>query len=141
MDLSIAMVQQLQEYEIEMFGTNVGTTPILVALGLPMIGFGCPNPLPPTFTSQVISTSLTSTPFSMGLKWMILLLWQSLLRFSKTLMLFWMLVDATCTPKNANGRSKTLMLFWMLVDGTSTFEDAIVDPRPEILNQWSCWKR
>jgi len=27
------MVQQLQEYEIEMFSTNVGITPILVVLG------------------------------------------------------------------------------------------------------------
>jgi hypothetical protein len=55
MDLFITMVQQLQEYEIEVFNTNVGTTPILVPLGLPMMGIGYPNPLfqveLPTFTS------------------------------------------------------------------------------------------
>jgi hypothetical protein len=67
MDLYITMVQQLQEYEIEVFSTNVGTTPILVALGLPIIRFGYPNPPLqaelPTFTSKVVSTSLTSAPF------------------------------------------------------------------------------
>ncbi len=57
------MVQQLQEYEIEVFSTNVGTIPILVALGLPIIRFGYPNPplqaKLPTFTFKVVSTSLT----------------------------------------------------------------------------------
>jgi hypothetical protein len=52
------MVQQLQEYEIEVFSTNVGTTP-----GLPIIRFGYPNPPLqaelPTFTFKVVSTSLT----------------------------------------------------------------------------------
>jgi hypothetical protein len=59
----------LQEYEIEVFNTNVGTTPILVALGLPIIRFGYLNLPPqtklPTFTSKVVSTS---TPFLYGLK-------------------------------------------------------------------------
>ncbi len=70
MDLSVAVVQQLQEYEIEVFGNNAGTTPLLAALGLPTFGFGFPNPPPlselPTFTSQAVSTSLTSTPFFNG---------------------------------------------------------------------------
>jgi hypothetical protein len=70
MDLSVAVVQQLQEYEIEVFGSNAGTTPILAAQGLPMFGFGFPNPPPlaelPTFTSQAVSTSLTSTPIFYG---------------------------------------------------------------------------
>ncbi|KAH8932793.1 hypothetical protein BDL97_19G093700 [Sphagnum fallax] len=68
--LTPAVVQQLQEYEIEVFGNNAGTTPLLAALGLPTFGFGFPNPPPlselPTFTSQAVSTSLTSTPFFNG---------------------------------------------------------------------------
>lgn len=42
---------------------------------------------------------------------------------SKTLILFWMLVDVTCTLEYADGKSKTLMLFWMLVDATCTLKD------------------
>lgn len=72
MDLSIVMVQQLQECEIEVFNTNVGTIPILIALKLHIIRFGYPNPplqaKLPTFTSKVVSTSLTSTPFLYGPK-------------------------------------------------------------------------